>query len=159
MADMTGKVLRMSGKINLYLSCMPMVDGCVSSVPQSIAYCTDKNLGLETKETYPYERLGRGIQNFGKKHYQRENSKDRYRISNIVIIDFSKKELIKPKLIANFGPDGPKYPCVGILCMGTDFINGEYARECAVNNNPYKHPLEPKSVKHAMDYTDQSIRS
>lgn len=156
MADMTGTVLRMTGDpeyINLYLSCMAMVDGCVSTVAQSIAYCTRKNLGLETKETYPYERTGRGIPNFNEKSYQRENWKQRYRISRIDIIPFSKKELIKPRLITNFGHDGPKHPCVGILCMGEVFRDGEYARLCAVNNEPYKHPDEPilTSVKHAIE--------
>ncbi|PWA46840.1 hypothetical protein CTI12_AA504830 [Artemisia annua] len=152
MADMTGTVLRMTGEpeyINLYLSCMPMVDGCVTTVTQSIAYCTWKNLGLETKETYPYERTGRGIKNFNEKHYQREWWKKRYRISRIDVISFKKKELIKPRLMANFG--GPKYPCVGILCMSEVFRDGEYARVCAVNNEPYKHPEEPKSVEHAIE--------
>ncbi|PWA52274.1 hypothetical protein CTI12_AA448180 [Artemisia annua] len=154
MADMTGTVLRMSGVpeyINLYLSCMPMVDGCVTTVTQSIAYCTQQALGLETKETYPYERTTRGIKDFNEKHYQREWWKQRYRISRIDQILFKEKEQMKIMLTANFGPDGKKYPCVGILCMGKVFIDGEYARRCAVNNEPYKHPEEPKSVEHAVE--------
>ncbi|GKF23057.1 transducin/WD40 repeat-like superfamily protein, partial [Tanacetum coccineum] len=131
---MVGTVVRMSGTPDIYTSPYPMVDSKVCTTTDNVyKFCIRPEVGLETIEKYPYQRLGRLDFWDWQEYMNRTNP--RYFLKNIELEVETK--IIKKRLKENF-LSGPKFPCVGEIYLGK-LADSNEAKKCAEKNIPFLH--------------------
>nr|GEV75662.1 transducin/WD40 repeat-like superfamily protein [Tanacetum cinerariifolium] len=133
--DMVGTVLRMNAFPNVVLTPQILWDINCADLATAIAFATRPDLGLETVSSF--DVISRNLPAWTERNYS-VSREERYHIDDIKY--FTEPEMIKSEILTNYGPEGKKYPLIGVF-LTNEFMSREVAA-AAADGMPFRHQGE-----------------